>query len=98
MQNVSGLNRQAKQTDIMNDPKNRLVACYLSLIDHFRPSYLLIEQVSPWQPSFCSHLYDSCYCRSSISCHPTAKGSCRLIGTAQACKRRHDNGTSSRLC
>jgi hypothetical protein len=42
---MSGLNRQARQEDVMNDAKNRLVACYLGTVDHLQPGYLLIEQV-----------------------------------------------------
>jgi site-specific DNA-cytosine methylase len=44
-QNMSGLNRQARQEDVLNDPKNRLVACYMGTIEHLQPGYLLIEQV-----------------------------------------------------
>lgn len=42
---MSGLNRQARQEDVMNDAKNRLVACYLGTVDHLQPGYLLVEQV-----------------------------------------------------
>lgn len=42
---MSGLNRQARQEDVLNDPKNRLVACYMGTIEHLQPAYLLIEQV-----------------------------------------------------
>jgi hypothetical protein len=45
VQAVSGLNRQARQEDILNDPKNRLVASYMGVIEHLQPPYLLIEQV-----------------------------------------------------
>jgi site-specific DNA-cytosine methylase len=47
LQNVSGLNRQAKQEDIMSDPKNRLVKSYLEMLKQLQPPYLLIEQVCP---------------------------------------------------
>lgn len=49
MQAVSGLNRQARQEDILNDPKNRLVASYMGVIEHLQPPYLLIEQVGGCQ-------------------------------------------------
>jgi DNA (cytosine-5)-methyltransferase 1 len=40
-QGFSGINRYQKTNDI----KNSLVACFLSYIDHYRPKYLLLENV-----------------------------------------------------
>jgi hypothetical protein len=45
LQNMSGLNRHTRQEDVMTDPKNRLVASYMGMIEHHAPPYLLIEQV-----------------------------------------------------
>ncbi|WIA20554.1 hypothetical protein OEZ85_004945 [Tetradesmus obliquus] len=44
-QNVSGLNRHAKQQEILNDPKNRLVTAYMKLIGYLQPSFIFMEQV-----------------------------------------------------
>lgn len=44
-QNVSGLNRHATQQQVLNDPKNRLVTCYLHIVEFLRPRFLLMEQV-----------------------------------------------------
>lgn len=42
---MSGLNRHAKQQDVLGTPKNRLVASYFELMDFLEPKYILIEQV-----------------------------------------------------
>lgn len=44
-QGVSGLNRHAKHSDVLNDPKNRLLKAYFDLVEYFKPSYILMEQV-----------------------------------------------------
>jgi hypothetical protein len=46
VQNVSGLNRHAKQQEVLNDPKNRLVTSYMNLIQYLQPNFILMEQVS----------------------------------------------------
>jgi site-specific DNA-cytosine methylase len=45
LQNVSGLNRHAKQQEVLNDPKNRLVTSYMNLIKYLQPNFILMEQV-----------------------------------------------------
>jgi hypothetical protein len=45
---LSGLNRQAKQVDILNDPRNRLIKLYYEMVGWFRPSFTLTEQVIAW--------------------------------------------------
>lgn len=47
-QNVSGLNRHATQQQVLQDPKNRLVTCYLRIVEFLRPRFLLMEQVGGW--------------------------------------------------
>lgn len=42
---MSGLNRQAKQEEVLDDPKNRLIKCYLGIVDFLRPNFTLTEQV-----------------------------------------------------
>eukprot|EP00877_Chromochloris_zofingiensis_P009059 jgi/Chrzof1/4406/Cz14g11270.t1 len=44
-QGVSGLNRHAKQSDVLTDPKNRLVTTYFDLVKFLKPNYILMEQV-----------------------------------------------------
>jgi DNA (cytosine-5)-methyltransferase 1 len=46
VQNVSGLNRHARQDAVLNDPKNRLVTSYMNIIEYLRPNFILMEQVS----------------------------------------------------
>eukprot|EP00983_Pelagomonas_calceolata_P092806 1157710-Pelagomonas_calceolata.AAC.9 len=43
-QRLSGLNRNAKRTDILDDPKNRLIKVYYEMVDWFQPSFTLTEQ------------------------------------------------------
>eukprot|EP00775_Hariotina_reticulata_P007661 gene7661-7864_t len=45
-QNVSGLNRHARQDAVLNDPKNRLVTSYMNIIEYLRPNFILMEQVT----------------------------------------------------
>lgn len=45
LQGVSGLNRHAKQSDVLTDPKNRLVTTYFDLVKFLKPNYILMEQV-----------------------------------------------------
>jgi site-specific DNA-cytosine methylase len=47
LQDVSGLNRHAKQQDVLGTPKNRLVASYFELVDFLEPKFILVEQVRP---------------------------------------------------
>lgn len=47
---MSGLNRHTRQEDVLFDPKNRLVASYMGMIEHHAPPYLLIEQVGRPKP------------------------------------------------
>lgn len=46
MQNMSGLNRHAKQSQVLNDPKNRLVTSYVNITQYLKPSFILMEQVT----------------------------------------------------
>lgn len=45
LQNMSGLNRHAKQEQVLLDPKNRLVMSYVHITKYLKPSYVLMEQV-----------------------------------------------------
>jgi len=42
---LSGLNRNAKRTDILDDPKNRLIRVYYEMVEWFQPAFTLTEQV-----------------------------------------------------
>ena len=42
---VSGLNRHARQEDVLGDAKNRLVTTYLHLVALLTPDFILMEQV-----------------------------------------------------
>lgn len=43
---MSGLNRHAKQQEVLHDPKNRLVIAYMRLIEYLQPSFIFMEQVA----------------------------------------------------
>lgn len=42
---VSGLNRHARQSDVLGDSKNRLAKTFYEIIDYFLPPFILMEQV-----------------------------------------------------
>jgi len=42
---LSGLNRNAKRVDILDDPKNRLIKVYYEMVGWFKPQHTLTEQV-----------------------------------------------------
>lgn len=42
---LSGLNRMAKRSDILDDPKNRLIKVYYEMVEWFKPKWTMTEQV-----------------------------------------------------
>ncbi len=44
-QHMSGLNRHANKIEVMKDAKNRIVLSVLSIVEHLRPPFALLEQV-----------------------------------------------------
>ncbi len=44
-QNMSGFNQFANKIEVMKDTKNRIVLSVLSIVEHLRPPFALLEQV-----------------------------------------------------
>jgi site-specific DNA-cytosine methylase len=44
-QGISGLNQHRLLSDVLRDPKNRLMTTYMRLVEFLEPNFILMEQV-----------------------------------------------------